>query len=62
MVFRKDKDEEDIDMERYSNFDESIDSHNKIVKDLLINGVCIIEEDGKIKDYTKFNRFEIMDI
>jgi len=49
-------------MERYSNFDESINGHNKIVKELLKNGVCIIEEDGKIKEYTKFNRFEIMDI
>ena len=49
-------------MDRYSTFDESVDGHNKIVKELLKNGIHIIEEDGRKIDYTKFNRFEIMDI
>ncbi len=58
MVFK----EENEYMDRYSTFDESVDGHDKIVKELSRNGIYIIEEDGRKIDYTKFNRFEIMDI
>jgi hypothetical protein len=58
MVFE----EENENMERYQDFDESIVGHNRIVKELLKNGVVIIKEDGGEIRYTKYNRFEIMDI
>ena len=54
--------EENEYMERYSTFDESIIGHDKMVKEILRNGVYIIKENGEEIRYTKYNRFEIMDI
>ena len=58
MVFGEESDCRD----RYSTFDESVIGHNKVVKECLKNGVHIIKEDEKEVNYTKYNRFEIMDI
>ena len=61
MIFGGERDEE---CERYSTVDDSLEGHNKIVKEFLENGFNIIEEDIKFEKekFTKFSRFEIMDI
>ncbi len=61
MIFGGNRDEE---CDRYSTLDESLKGHNKIVKEFLEKGFKIIEEDIKFEKekFTKFSRFEIMDI
>ncbi len=61
MIFGGDRNEE---CERYSSLDDSLKGHDKIVKEFLENGFNIIAEDIKFEKekFTKFNRFEIMEI
>ena len=61
MIFGGDRDEECI---RYSSVDDSLKRHDKIVKEFLEKGFKIVEEDIKFEKekFTKFSRFEIMDI
>ena len=61
MIFGGDRDGECI---RYSTVDNSLDGHDKVVKEFLEKGFKIIAEDVKFKKekFTKFTRFEIMDI
>ena len=61
MIFGGSRDE---DCKRYSTLENSIKGHDKIVKEFVEKGFKIIEECQKFEKekFTKFTRFEIMDI